>query len=75
MTRDQAFIHACDEANKTRPLTDAEVDQLCVAIERDRKYQARLASFRERYRRDPEFRARRIQTATARYHARKGASA
>lgn len=62
MTRDQAYIHACDEVNKARALTEAEVDQLCAAIERDRKYQARLASFR----------ARRIRTATARYHARKG---
>lgn len=99
MTRDQAFIHACDEANKCRPLTDAEVDQLVSLFElqNERKEeQARLKAAREaraakksadpvyarslerqreRYRNNPEFRARQIAASKARYHERKGAQA
>lgn len=37
MTRDQVFIAHCDRINRTRPLTEAEVDRLVVAIERDRQ--------------------------------------
>lgn len=97
MTRDQAFIHACDEANKSRPLTDAEVDQLVSLFEvqnarkqeqarlkaarearaakkaADPVYARSLERQRERYRKNPEFRARQIAAATARYHARKRA--
>lgn len=36
MTRDEAFIAACDRVNRTRALTDEEVDNLVEAIERQR---------------------------------------
>lgn len=69
MTRDQAYIRACDEVNKTRPLTDAEVDRLCAIFDRQNA-RKQLAAEREaraaRQATNPVY-ARRMQGYRRRY--------